>query len=354
MRTSLPTGHSRQKDHQAAPSSQDDYQARTPSFKIAEKIFEEHRIQSSATAQTDALPGNMVHRDDLCRILTIKSILGIDLPSDNIVGRLVDSYFTSVQWYLPVLDEPSFRARLAPILESRSCSAGDQPFLMTVVVVMAIGAQFCAFEALRDFPQLGDVADLKSDLLSAIEINYLRTFDDNNLDWTVFALLLSSLYMLCRQPRRSFVVLGSAIRAAQNMRLDREETWAKGIPNDVEMCRRIWWALYCVDKHATIIGGKASMITYDFNVGPVSHALESRTSGDGELRDRNCVTIDTYNTLRCTLYQITSPLTNDGFHQKNKPLEDTFASILKLHQELGAWKRNLPHSFSFRHIKTEK
>ncbi|KAF4953429.1 hypothetical protein FSARC_12398 [Fusarium sarcochroum] len=74
--------------------------------------------------------------------LPIHEIIGISLPPKAVVDALVDSYFDSVHWFMVLFHEPSFRRRCEIIMASGTAGAHDSPFLVVLMLVLAIGARY--------------------------------------------------------------------------------------------------------------------------------------------------------------------------------------------------------------------
>lgn len=184
--------------------------------------------------------------------MSILSILGEELPPSEVVDILVSSYINAMHWYVPLLHEPSFRARLNAIVRENTCSQSDRPFVLLSVCVMLMGLHFATPEGSRQITHIlsMDMASLQAKLTSSVERNFLESFDQYNQDWICFACLLSMYYLLNQQPRRASVVMGSAVQAARDMRLDKASVDSLHVATlEAEMQKRVWWTLFAGDGY---------------------------------------------------------------------------------------------------------
>lgn len=182
--------------------------------------------------------------------MSIRSILGDDLPSQAVVEVLVASYIEAMHWYVPLLHESSFRARLGSLLEEDTCSHSDRPFVLLSVSVMLMGLHFATPEDIKSITKIlpEDLSHLKARLTSCLERNFIESFDQYNQDWICFSLILSMYYLLNQRPRRASVVMGSTIQAARDMKLDKTPVDdASMTVLEVEMRKRVWWTLFAGD-----------------------------------------------------------------------------------------------------------
>jgi hypothetical protein len=160
---------------------------------------------------------------------------------------LIDAYFNRVQIFVPMLDEPSFRA------DYLGARRNDGPWLALLNIVLAMGS----------------IVSNKSDDHNHI-IFYNRakehlgidTFGSAQLE-TLQALSLMGGYYLhyINRPNMANAITGAALRMACAMGLHRECTPETGTANaiTIEQRRRTWWSLFCLDTWASTTLGRPSM-----------------------------------------------------------------------------------------------
>lgn len=199
-----------------------------------------------------AVPRHHYHQRRDTSNIDIQSILGDGLPPKEVTDILVATYMQAVHWYIPLLHGPTFRQRLSEIRNETTCSASDRPFLLLSVVVMLMGLQFTSTENMKKITDIisVDIPSLRAKFISSLEKNFLGSFDQYNQDWICFSTLLAIHYLLNQRPRRASVVMGSAIQAARDMRLDKTPVENVSMTSlEVEMRKRVWWTLFAGDGY---------------------------------------------------------------------------------------------------------
>lgn len=117
---------------------------------------------------------------------------------------------------------------------------------------MLLSLQFTSTEDIQNITHIlaTDVSSLRARFISSLEKNFLDSFDQYNQDWICFSSLLSMYYLLNQRPRRASMVMGSAIQAARDMRLDKAPVDGGPMTNlEVEMRKRVWWTLFAGDGY---------------------------------------------------------------------------------------------------------
>lgn len=175
---------------------------------------------------------------------SVKSLLAISWSSDG--QTLIDAYFNRVQIFVPMLDEPSFRA---DYLNGRR---HDAPWLALLNMVFAMGS----------------IVANKSDDHTHINF-YNRAKDQLGIDSfgsgyleTLQALALMGGYYLhyINRPNMANAVTGAALRMACAMGLHRESMPEQNSSALImEQRRRTWWSLFCLDTWASTTLGRPSM-----------------------------------------------------------------------------------------------
>lgn len=169
---------------------------------------------------------------------------------------LIDAYFNRVQVFIPMLDEPSFRATYL------AGQRNDEAWLALLNMVFAMGS----------------IVAMKSD-----DYNYVNFYNraKEHLDLDSFgsghiealqALGLMGGYYLhyINRPNMANAVLGAALRMACALGLHRESAHSTR-ENDLstdqsdgsiplsELRRRTWWSLFCLDTWASTTLGRPSL-----------------------------------------------------------------------------------------------
>jgi len=175
----------------------------------------------------------------------VSDLIGCELPSPAVTTMLFDIFMKSVHWFMIVFHEPTLRAELEEIMRTGHVQQSKFSLLVLVMVILAIGAKYATKDDVQSCgcPDL-DLASLQSNLMRKIEEKLLEVLDQDDIGSVQVCILLSSIYLYHRRPKRCFVVVGAAMKAAQALGLHRESTWGCIDPVEREVRRRVWWALF--------------------------------------------------------------------------------------------------------------
>lgn len=154
----------------------------------------------------------------------------------------IDAYFNRVQIFIPMLDEPSFRANFL------NGQRNDGPWLALLNMVFAMGS----------------IAGNKSDdnthqafYTKAKDYLTIDAFGSGHLETLQALILMGGFYLhYINKPNMANAVTGAALRMACALGLHRE------CPNSnnagAEIRRRTWWSLFCLDTWASTPMGRPS------------------------------------------------------------------------------------------------
>ena len=175
----------------------------------------------------------------------LKSSVAITWTSEG--QTLIDAYFNRVQIFVPMLDEPSFRA---DYLNGRR---HDSPWLALLNMVFAMGS----------------IVARKSDDHSHVSYyNHAKdhlsidSFGSGQLETLQALILMGGFYLhYINRPNMANAVTGAALRMACAMGLHREGLHDQpgSSPLMIEQRRRTWWSLFCLDTWANTTLGRPSM-----------------------------------------------------------------------------------------------
>ncbi|QSZ34317.1 hypothetical protein DSL72_005908 [Monilinia vaccinii-corymbosi] len=175
----------------------------------------------------------------------VKDFPAISWSSDG--QTLIDAYFNRVQIFVPMLDEPAFRA------DFLSGRRHDAPWHALLNMVFAMGS----------------IVSNKSDdhnhvtyYNRAKEHLDIDSFGSGHLE-TLQALSLMGGYYLhyINRPNMASAICGAALRMACAMGLHRESIHENNAESNllIEQRRRTWWSLFCLDTWASTTLGRPSM-----------------------------------------------------------------------------------------------
>ncbi len=160
---------------------------------------------------------------------------------------LIDAYFKRVQIFVPMLDEPSFRA------DYLSGRRNDAPWLALINMVFAMGS--IVANKSDDHSHVTFYNNAKDQL-------GIDTFGSGQLETLQAFTLMGGYYLhYINRPNMANGITGAALRMACAMGLHRESPPESGSPNAImiEQRRRTWWSLFCLDTWASTTLGRPSM-----------------------------------------------------------------------------------------------
>jgi hypothetical protein len=116
-----------------------------------------------------------------------------------------------------------------------------------LLVVLAMGARYVSEQEMRAQGLQYDLDSLQTTFLGRVATGFLSIVDNTGLEAVQICILLSSYYLCHGKPNLGFVVLGTGVRCAHSMDLQREATWTGLSMTAREERKRVWWALYAFD-----------------------------------------------------------------------------------------------------------
>jgi len=150
--------------------------------------------------------------------------------------QLIDSYFTHIHVFAPMLDEQSFRATYL------SNTRNDSPWLALLNMVFAMGSI-----ALSNADSDRDIAFYQA----SRQHLRLESLGSGHMETLHALVLMGGMYLHYRnRPNLASALLGAAVRVAYSLGLQREFASSaedSGINIEREIGRRTWWSIYVLD-----------------------------------------------------------------------------------------------------------
>ncbi|KZO93208.1 hypothetical protein CALVIDRAFT_540196 [Calocera viscosa TUFC12733] len=175
-----------------------------------------------------------------------------EYPARDLADALVDAYFARFHHTLPVLDKITFLAKYHDHME-RGTYRDDAGFQSTIFGVFAIAARF------HNDPRLGDVnkdGGLAMTFYDRAMILHFIGATKTQLAHVQCVVLLSSFLASCNLLAESWLLLGQAVRTAQDLGLHRDAPKSSLTPLEREMHKRIWFCVYMLDRLLAIALGR--------------------------------------------------------------------------------------------------
>ncbi|QMW42666.1 hypothetical protein G4B11_006036 [Aspergillus flavus] len=245
-------------ERQNAPVRPNDRQtAVLPELNIVDlstRMFLRDEQHQTLGYDTSALPGGKkTYSPLLSSPIPWRDGIGIQLPPLQILDELVTQFFDSVDWFMMVFHEGSFRQRYASLITSAYVAGPDNNFLWLLMLVLALGAHYSSLREPLD-EHHRNLSVLSETLLTQIEYRFLQIIGCPNVEAVQVCVLLGSFHLFNGRPTVGMGVLGSGIKIAQVIGLHREAMWHNLSEVARESRRRSWWALEVFDKLYRIMG----------------------------------------------------------------------------------------------------
>ncbi|KAG8858883.1 hypothetical protein FRC20_011924 [Serendipita sp. 405] len=188
------------------------------------------------------------------KLRALPSAEEVEYPDRDLADKLVEAYFERFHFLLPVLDKPSFLHRYTRLMDNDG--KGELPgFVAVVFAVFTCAARFL------DDPRIK--SEHYMDPRGTAMIFYERAMMLYIIDHTstqlahvqCFALLSAYLASLNRLPQ-AWLLVGQAVRTAQDLGLHRSPKPLKLSQVDKETRRKVWWCVYGLDRSLALQLGR--------------------------------------------------------------------------------------------------
>lgn len=177
-------------------------------------------------------------------------MIGIDLPPKTTCDALIDAYFFTIHWFSLVVHEPTFRKRYQAISTSGMARATDRPFLLLLLMLLALSCQYAHSFVDAEACQGLDMTTTRTDYLKVVRQNFMDLLDEDTLEFVQICTLLGSYWLYWGKPRSSFSILGACVKSAQAIYLHRQSgrRLLQHSIHAVEERKRVWWTIYTWDR----------------------------------------------------------------------------------------------------------
>ncbi|KAF2636492.1 hypothetical protein P280DRAFT_473040 [Massarina eburnea CBS 473.64] len=277
-----------------------------------------------------------------------------DYSTPAIYESLLDIYMAKVQDFFPILPKRLFRDQCRRYFEA--WRQGTYPRLnpkweAILNLVFAIASKH---------------SDLCGDNYPSHTMYYARA---RALAWDTATLmqppdlpqiqvagLLAFYYLSVGHVSRAWVVVGMALRFSQSLGLHvRNEDPSTTLPRR-EVLVRIWWSIYYLDRHLSVITGRPSVIVdgscsvplpIPFAEGDMSEEMGTPDSSGGSRIDAN---EGSFIRAIAQMGIITQSILS-GLYSAGTMVRSSFAvqqDIIELKRRLENWVQSLPAEFDFR------
>ncbi|KAH7165027.1 fungal-specific transcription factor domain-containing protein [Fusarium sp. MPI-SDFR-AT-0072] len=258
-----------------------------------------------------------------------RNVAGVELPADQVLEQLVDSFFSSVNWFMMVFHEYAFRHRYTEMLQQRQIKYQDTTFYWTWLLVVALGAHYAALKD-PDDQMSPQYRQLSQDLIAVIETKFLQIVGCQTVETVQICILLGSFIFYTR-PTTGLGICGMGVKIAQVIGLHRESFWKEASQLAREVKRRTWWTLEVFDKYAAVAFGRPCII--DDSDCQVEMISDIDIDGQTHVPASPLIL---YHQQKFRLYRIM------GAFLGRKRQSSRFESIETIHQRMIQWRHELP------------
>jgi hypothetical protein len=173
------------------------------------------------------------------------------LPPKLTVDKLLHTYYAAVHVMTPIIHWPTFQHDVDRLYQSNDLRQVPAPWLAMFFTVLAVGSLFSTDSASDRASKAGEFVEASRQLMDPWANDFV-------LDDVRGLFLLAVALFEMNLKSAAWKWLGKAIRCAQDLDLHLEV----GVRSRVEadMRRRVWWALYILDRTLSLDLGHPFMI----------------------------------------------------------------------------------------------
>ncbi|KAF9884829.1 hypothetical protein FE257_001172 [Aspergillus nanangensis] len=294
--------------------------AQSSAVELTDQLFHIHDQGSepSPTAHSDTsalpggpflssrIPGNRRREENTSLALHFP---GLVLPSRTVCDVLLRSYWKSVQWFMMIFHAPSFEHEYRQILDGQC-----------------------------------------ENMLSHIRSQFFDVLDTGGVECVQLCILLSTYHLYNGKPNLAMPILGAGIRSAQAQGLHKESLWGPATDLVLEVRKRTWWALYVLDRFASIAYGRPALINdahcavsmpRDMDDTFTVHPLMSSIA-DHSAHSHVASTLGTYQRHKFRLYSIAGPIIGNIYDLNASNWEAVMSQATEINTKLVEWFDQLP------------
>lgn len=180
------------------------------------------------------------------KLRALPSAEEVEYPERDLADKLVQAYFERFHFLLPVLDKPSFLVRYKHLMDNNG--TGEQVgFIAVVFAVFACAARFLDDSRIKSAHYMDPRGTAMIFYERAMMLYIIDHTSTQFAHVQCFALLSAFLASLNRLPQ-AWLLVGQAVRTAQDLGLHRSPKPLKLSKVDKETRRKVWWCVYGLDR----------------------------------------------------------------------------------------------------------
>ncbi|KAG0343399.1 hypothetical protein BG005_002434, partial [Podila minutissima] len=274
------------------------------------------------------------------------------LPPRDLAEHLIDCYFSYVHPNLPIIHKPTF------MRQYRNSDPSKRPPAVLLHAMFAIASRFSTNPEItgRDPEAFGDEYFDRAKRLVDLEYELPRQS-------SIQALLLMVNYRFtsAKSGGRVWVMLGMAIRMAQDLGMHRSSARWHLPPLETEIRKRLWWACYVMDRWASAcLGRPVGIDDNDCDVDYPCSMEQDWADADGnpvspgqdveQVKQKATLAL-TYFVETIKLAEIVGHILQRVYSAKTRGHDRTMVSstIVELDNNLTKWLLSLPSELKYDH-----
>lgn len=173
------------------------------------------------------------------------------LPSKGFVDQILHSYYAAVHVMTPIIHWPSFQHDVDRLYQGGDLRQVPSPWLAMFFSVLAVGCLFSTDPTPDRVARASEFMDASRNLMDPWGNDYVLD------DVRGLFLIGVALYEM-NLKSAAWKWLGKAIRCAQDLDLHLEVGMRSRV--EADMRRRVWWAVYIMDRNLSLEVGRPFMI----------------------------------------------------------------------------------------------
>lgn len=173
------------------------------------------------------------------------------LPGKGYVDKILHSYYAAIHVMTPIIHWPSFQHDVDRLYQGGDLRQVPSPWLAMFFSVLAVGSLFSTDPTAERVAQASEFMDASRNLMDPWGNDYVLD------DVRSLFLLGVALYEM-NLKSAAWKWLGKAIRCAQDLDLHLEVRMRSRV--EADMRRRVWWAVYIMDRTLSLEIGRPFMI----------------------------------------------------------------------------------------------
>ncbi|THH33707.1 hypothetical protein EUX98_g391 [Antrodiella citrinella] len=182
----------------------------------------------------------------------------VEYPERDLADKMVDAYFSRFHFLMPVIDKPSFMRQYAHIMDNTNDThlvRSQTPFIALICAVFACGSKLVDDPRLSRGENLDDAGMGMVYYERALILHYI-SHASMEVEHVQCLLVMSSFLCSVNCLPQAWLLVGQAVRTAQDIGLHRSPRRLLISPIEKETRRKVWWGCYTLDRMLALALGR--------------------------------------------------------------------------------------------------